>query len=426
MNKTTVLFFIRSRRWLLLLAAPVIFTGCQKYEDKPLTPVLVDKALTTPSWQELRVEAQKTSSVQFPPTTLSPADGITPDTAAVLALLLNPSLRSMRDQHGEASAQLLQAGVLTNPQLTSSFAFVTGGYRTNTFNPYGIGVNWDVRQLIDRQARINSASYQLKQVDLEVAWQEWQTAQAARLAVYALAAAQIQLDQALYAQQILNKNYAIALKADALRLITLDDLSAALAASQQADALVLTSRQQLQQSRLDLARAIGLPPNTVFTLNPAALLPTSAVIPDAADLQNNVENRRLDLMALHMGYQSQQEQLRVDILRQFPNVNIGFDQESDDTNVHTTGFGVNIDLPIFDQNQGQIALNAATRQALYDDFIARVFGARADIASAIMDIGSLEAQIAQARLAADKYAALAGLERRGLSAQSVDIGAYAF
>ncbi len=411
-------------RWAVVLTL-LLPVGCQSYHGKPLTPEAVTQTLKTPSWRELRVAVKKTSSEQFPKTMLSPSQAITPERAAVLALILNPSLRAIRAAHGEASAQLLQAGILTNPVLTSSLGYVTGGFRTGTFNPYGIGVAWSIRQLIDRQARISSARYGLKEVDLEVAWREWQTAEAARLAVYAMAKAKEQLKEALAARQQLDKTYKIAQHANRLGLITLYNLGIALTASQRAKALVLTFRQHFERSQLELARAMGLGPQTVFTLSPKVRLPTAVHLPDVVKLEHKVANRRLDLLALHMGYQSQQEQLRAAVLRQFPSVSIGFTQNSDPNNVHYTSFGVSIDLPIFDRNQGQIALAKATRRALYDDYIARVFAARSDIATAAMNIRSLQRRIRQAQFAVGKYRELVNRDLQGLRIRSVNIQAYA-
>ena len=59
--------------------------------------------------------------------------------------------------------------------------------------------------------------------------------------------------------------------------------------------------------------------------------------------------------------------MRAAVLAQFPRVNIGFSQLRDTTNVVTSGFGVTIDLPVFDRNQGHIAIERATRKQLFDE-----------------------------------------------------------
>ena len=64
------------------------------------------------------------------------------------------------------------------------------------------------------------------------------------------------------------------------------------------------------------------------------------------------------------------------MLGQFPKVSLGFNRANDTSNVHTFGFGVTVDLPIFDHNQGAIATAKATRQQLYDEYVDRLFTAR--------------------------------------------------
>src|SRR5207237_9031414 len=44
--------------------------------------------------------------------------GVGPDEAAIIATYLNPALRSIRDRRGLAVAQLIQAGVMTNTEVS--------------------------------------------------------------------------------------------------------------------------------------------------------------------------------------------------------------------------------------------------------------------------------------------------------------------
>jgi len=121
--------------------------------------------------------------------------------------------------------------------------------------------------------------------------------------------------------------------------------------------------------------------------------PDVKTLPPVAQLANGLEERRLDLLALKSGYQSQEEKLRAAILSQFPKINIGFAHTGDTTNVITTGFAVTIDLPIFDRNQGVVAVESATRTKLFDEYVARLFEARGEIARLVADINSLQHQI---------------------------------
>jgi outer membrane protein TolC len=57
------------------------------------------------------------------------------------------------------------------------------------------------------------------------------------------------------------------------------------------------------------------------------------------------------------------------------------------------GFGVTIDFPLFDRNQGAIALARATRKQLYDEYVARVFQARSDVVDLLGQLASVEKRI---------------------------------
>jgi hypothetical protein len=65
------------------------------------------------------------------------------------------------------------------------------------------------------------------------------------------------------------------------------------------------------------------------------------------------------------GYASQDETLRAAILAQVPRIGLGFTRAGDTSNVQTLGFGITLDLPTFDRNQGNIATERATRQKLF-------------------------------------------------------------
>lgn len=398
--------------------------GCQSYHAMPLTEARVNQALQVPVWKQLRFSAQRVRGIGLPPLPLRPTGGITPNEAAVIAVILNPSLRAVRDQRHEAAAQVIQAGILPNPQVSESTALVTGGYRTGTFTGYGLGVSWDVTQLIDHDARVASAKYHRGQVDLDVAWQEWQTAQAARLAVYNLAATEAQLHQAHLAQSELQTNEQVVQKAYNASLNTILDLSAARAASQQAQALVESLTQKRDQNLIRLRMVMGLPIDAPIRLSRTVRFPARIALPPERAILKDLPRLRLDLVAFKLGYQSQQEALRAAVLRQFPRLSLGFQQASDTTNVHTTGFGVTIDLPIFDRNQGNIAIQKATRKYLYDSYIAREFAARSAVALAYSDIHALGAQIAASDAAVKSLAKLVQTYQQALKFGNVDIVSY--
>src|SRR5579872_6917778 len=93
-------------------------TGCAKYHAMPLTTARVENALAPPPAETLRVEAKALRHPLLPAVELDTTKGLSPDEAAVLAVLINPTLRAARTQRQASAAQLLQAGILPNPELS--------------------------------------------------------------------------------------------------------------------------------------------------------------------------------------------------------------------------------------------------------------------------------------------------------------------
>ena len=112
---------------------------------------------------------------------------------------------------------------------------------------------------------------------------------------------------------------------------------------------------------------------------------------------NGLEDRRLDLVALRQGYSSQEATVRAAILSQFSNVAVGLYDVRDLGNFYRPGPQISADLPIFNRNQGNIAIERATRQKLLDEYTNRVFQTRNDIARLLVTIHWLNDQVAMAQ-----------------------------
>jgi outer membrane protein TolC len=414
---------MRSWRYLLLLST-LWSAGCQSYRPKPIDSQRVDRDLAVPARDVLRGQARDIRHPLLRPIELDLRDGLSPDEAAILAILVNPSLRAQRDRRNLASAQLLAAGILPNPQLTANLDVPMGGNTQGTVNGYGVGLSWDLTALIGRDARKSAAASEAASVDLDVAWQEWQVAQAAKSALYDVAALQAQVAQAELVDRHLAENRTVLQRAVAEHQKTVVDLAAAEAASQDAHAMLLGLQHDLRRQQLMLNQALGVPPEMRIRPDPNLSLPSTVHLPTERQLVDGLESRRLDLLALKQGYESQEETLRAAVLSQFPNINIGFNRASDTSNVHTTGFGVTIDLPIFDRNQGGIATERATRRQLYDEYVNRLFEARSQIAMSLADIHSLSGQIAAAQEAIPSLQRLVNTYRQALDRGNVDVLSY--
>ncbi len=380
-----VLFFV------LVLAA-----GCQTYQPQPLTGSAVEQALETPAPEALKVRAAELKHPLLPPLELDLTDGLSPDEAAVLAVLLNPTLRARRDRSQEAQAQLSQAGLLPNPQLGYALDVPTGGQTQGTTTAFGLNLGWDVMQLISRSARQETAKEHLKSIKLDVAWQEWQTAMGAKQSAYRLYSLQARIAMAKNAKSRLGRRWGVIRRAFEEHLMTASDLAAAAAARDQTRSRLLGLIKQADHERGKLLRLLGLPASSPLKLSAGIYLPRRLQPPEATRLLNGIQKRRLDLVALRRGYESQEEAVRAAILDQFPRINLGLTHAGDTSDVITTGFTFSIDLPIFDRNQAKITHERATRQRLFDEYVDRVAQARSDVTQFLNAVNNLNQQIAAA------------------------------
>jgi outer membrane protein TolC len=350
--------------------------------------------------------------------------GIGPDEAAIIATYLNPALRAARARRGLAVAQVIQAGVLPNPQVTYSRDYVTGGNTAGTQPAYNFTAGWEVTSLLPLIPRVTAARANLRSVDLDIAWTEWQTAEMARTAVYRVIALREAASSARQAAGELAESAKTLKQAVEAHEKTVIDYAAAESASQDALATALGLEQELQKQELVLKRTLGVPPEAEVRLRSGIALPSHLEVGSAQQLGEGLEDRRLDLLGLQAGYRSQDAAVRAAILAQFPKISVGFAKATDTTNVQTEGFAVTADVPIFDRNQGVLATERATRQRLLDEYRQRVFEAKSDIATAVADIRSLNRQIAVAEQALPIFEQLVQSAGEAMQQGNTDVLAY--
>ncbi|HVC02217.1 MAG TPA: TolC family protein [Steroidobacteraceae bacterium] len=314
-------------------------------------------------------------------TALAPLDM---DQVATLAVLNNPDLQAARAQLGVAAAQAFAAGILPNPQINLSTdrpidrVNAPADPRYPEYRAYGIGLSVDLRALLTHHSLYTAARAKLRQAREDLLWREWQTVAEARL---------------LYvAQQLGDRRRALLVPAAKIYARAAARSRRALAegniSREQSDtdqAILVAIRAQAgaaERSAALSARALrallGLRPDVRVPLRPL----TAPTVPDRAALAaaaRDLPERRPDLRALRAGYRSQEADVRVAVLSQFPNVVIGVNRARDFSDVHSLGGAVSFDLPIFDRNQGQIAIQRATRAALRAEYQARLDQATADV-----------------------------------------------
>src|ERR1700730_17113767 len=317
-----------------------------QYHPLPLSRANV-QTHRLPAEKVLQVKAAQIHHPLLTAVAIHLESGIGPDQAAILAVILSPKLQADRDRRGLASAQLIQAGLLPNPTIGYTRDFITGGNTAGTVSAYGFTGSWDIASLINHGAKVASAKNNVAAINLDIAWTEWQTAMAAKLALYRIVSIENQLQRARQIfgdQQRTVNTLQTAVDRHEKSVI---DLSAAQASQADARATLLALEQELDRQRLDLKKTVGVSPETKLPVESDVSLPTEVAPPSQTELLADLENRRLDLIGLRQGYQSQEQTVRAAVLAQFPKVVLGFNPHSSDpTNIDTAGVGLTISLQV--------------------------------------------------------------------------------
>lgn len=312
------------------------------------------------------------------------------DEVAMLAVANNPDLRATRSKIAVAEAQVFAAGILPNPQLSLDYAPLIGGPGTTATILAGLAQ--EVVPLLTLSTRKAAAGASEVSVELDVAWQEWQTVSRARLLfVDAISLAKqrrlIKENLQLFKTRYRKSFDAMQAGNEVLPTVTVD-----LVALNSAEAQLNDIEQLILKNEHDLNALLGLTPEATVPLAGGVRLPAL----DAARLEPlliDLAAHRPDLLALQAGYGAQEEKVRRAIIEQFPKLSVGSNFTRDTTDIRNQSAGVSISLPIFDRNQGNIAIEQATREQLREEYHARLAAA----------YGQTKRLISELRLSEDQY-----------------------
>jgi len=344
-----------------------------------------------------------------------------------MVVIVSPQLRALRDQRGVAEAQVVQAGLLPNPQLALEVDR-PDHYIEPVGTQLSAGLTWEITALLSHPAQVAAARASAQSLDLSVAWQEWQVAQDSRLRAFRILGLERQLPLARAVEQQLAQAVELFQRAAAAGEKTSVDLTTATDNWTQAQNARFDLENQLTAEKAALNLALGLPADQPMPLKPAGAFPAfgSAATESAAQLLQGLEERRLDLVALRLGYASQEASLRAAVIQQFPKIGLGLVRTRDTSvpPIYTWGPSVAVDVPLFDRNQGQIAIARASRQQLFDEYVARVAQARSDVGQILANLALARQQLQTADASLPDLERLARSTALALQNRDSDLPAY--
>lgn len=349
-----------------------LLSSCSFYQPKPLATQfsLPDQI------PHLVIDGQN----HFPTLTAHPFDptnGLDMDGVALVAVLNNPDLKIARADAGVARAQAFAAGLLPDPQLALAGDLSNSG-GPGSVKAYSAGLSYDFLALATYHANSLAEQAELKKIDLNLLWQEWQVVAQARLLYVRLTCAQqlrslLESNRDLFAQRVSNNTVAVN-----KNMIGNDAALPDMTALQDVQRQLNDLERQTNQNRHDLNFLLGLGPDAQVVLRAGTALPE---LDDAAIVEeiDHLPQRRPDLLALQSGFDAQDQRYRAALIAQFPSLNIGFTKARDNTGVYSNGLGVTLSLPLLNRNRGNVAIEQSTRDKLAKEYQQRLDSANSDI-----------------------------------------------
>ena len=403
---------------LHLLAALALLAGCATYEPKPLVlensaTTLDARRLDTPELRKFIEQHLGHELKAWPPDSQAP--GWTLPTLTLTAYYYHPALEVARASWAEARAALITAGGRPNPTLG-----LTPGYNFSAASgvtPWTPGATLDlpIETAGKRGHRIAHARQLAEAARWNLVTAAWQVRAGVRDALLNFSDA-MQREQLLGEQFKLQEQWVARLqqRADA-GAIPRSEVTPAKVALEKLRLEAADLHRLMGENTVRLAEAIGVP---VASLNQAKGIGLAWHFPDATNLteataRRNALTRRADIAAALADYEAAQAALQLEIAKQYPDVHLGTGYQWDQGD-SKWNLGLNVELPVFNRNQGPIAeaharrASAAARvEAAQARAIAEIDAALAAHRAAHGRLGSVELLAAEQKKQADDFEAQA-------------------
>lgn len=399
--------------WLRRLASPAYvgaaLAGCASFHPEPLSPTINAVALDSRTLDDPQLHRFLLAS-ESPERTAEPRWDL--DTLTLAALYYHPDLPIARAKLAAAQAGIVTAHQRPNPTLSLGGAYntmaVAGAFPTAAL-PLTVGpiVSFLIETAGKREDRTAQAQHLADAARADLATAVWQVRGRVRTALLNLWAARQRRKLAQAQVGLRQKLVALLEQRLLVGFATSPDVTRERVAFAQAALGVRGVERAKTDALTQLATAVGVP---VRALDGVPLFegdfdrPAAASLDFAASpLRRLALTGRSDVEASLAQYEAAQSALQLQVANQYPNLTLGTGYTYD-VGMNRFILGPTFDLPIFNQNQGQIAHAMADRQQAAANFTAlqaQVIGAidAADRAylTATQALGTADALLAEER-----------------------------
>ena len=347
---------VRIRRVYVVAAlAGAVASGCVRYQPKPIGPTEPLATIAARTTDDSRLRG---FLVQHGVAGPEPGRWDL-RTLTLVAFYYHPALDEARAAADVARGAIVTAGARPNPTAQLSI-----GYDTTTPPPWmpGFGLIIPIETAGKRGLRIDQATRRAEAARLEIIATAWQVRLAVRRSLLEFVIARNQ--ETLLARQLTVQDTIVQLFERQLAAGAISPFEATQARLAAATTRLAVNQAGIQRAQAEaaLADALGLTRESFGAIAPRVEIggDLNSELPEAVARRNALISRA-DVRAALTDYEASQSALRLEIARQYPDIELGpgylFDQTD---NKWTIGLGVT--LPVFNRNQGPIAEAAARRE----------------------------------------------------------------
>ncbi len=352
--------------WPLILGT-VLLASCAKYHPRPLAADKLAAQLESRRLEDdgLRKFIEQNSG--HPPASW-PLAKWNLDSLTLAAFYFHPDVVVARAQWQLAEAGVKFAGGRPNPTLA-----VSPQYNTTTLvpTPWAPAVNFDLP--IETAGKRSKRIAEAEKISESARWQfvsaAWQIRSGVRAALAAFSQAQNRLP--LLQKQIAAQRDIVSLMQGsfAAGATSRPELTTAQIALTKLQLDVSSAEAKSAEARSRLAEAIGVSSLALDSLE----LEATVSSPATDDLTSPTARRaalvgRADIRAALADYAAAENNLQLEIAKQFPDVHLNPGYQYDQGN-NKWSLGLTFELPVFNQNQGPIAESRARRELAAAKFL---------------------------------------------------------
>lgn len=371
--------------------------------------------------------------------------GLTVAEAVEIALLNNPSFQSLFEEIGISRAEVVQSGLLSNPVISGLVKFPEAGGRASI----DLGLSQELVDLWQIPVRRKVAKAKLEQTIAAVAQRAVELAAEAKASYYRMRTRQLEAESIAASARIVADSVAIVERQVDSGAASRLDLNLARAAAMDVQLELIAVQRQLEIARVELGRTMGLVPSQ-YPTQILDDLPALVPVPELDRLVGHALHERYDLARAEQEVVAAEDELLRQGLLLFPSVVAGLgmerperqalpgrnllsdtvrssvrngglaapdvqtraqrDQERRQIIDFLMGPSFQVTLPIFDQNQAQVAIAAARLRQRRKDLDEALVRAQSEIAQSLSILRNAAREVAFYR---DEAIPLAELNEQG-------------